>query len=142
MEITENNTNEYHTDFEIEQIDGYVNEGSGVYLLVNNQMIGCDDNPLHVYIDSEDRREYLCLNESIVYLTDLEKKSKSDPFISFVCFRTDKEVTFNVTRMESFEPYKYGTSEHTRVCMFNGGSMVLVVEYGEFKSLIQKWYNS
>lgn len=70
--ISKGDPNEYHTNFPLEQIDGYLDEGSGIYLSVNGQTLDCDGEPLFVYVDSEDDREYVCLNHSIVYLEDLK----------------------------------------------------------------------
>lgn len=66
----------------------------------------------------------------------------NNPFIQFVCLRTENEISLNITRIESFEPYNYPPEEKTftRVCLFNGGSMVLRVEYEVFSKLIVKWF--
>lgn len=73
MEITENNKNEYHSNFNINRIDGYIDDGIGVYLVVDTHILGCGNEPLFVYVDSEDGREYICLNETIIYLETLTK---------------------------------------------------------------------
>jgi hypothetical protein len=66
-----------------------------------------------------------------------------NPYYEFIDNQSGKKVSVNLARIETFEPYHI-ISENlslTRVCLFNGGVVLLKIEYTEFESIIEKWFS-
>ena len=69
--ITEGNSeNEYLFKMKLEDIEGYINFKEGVLLICKGEIL--NEDPLYVYID-EDNREYICINNTILYLDTLKE---------------------------------------------------------------------
>lgn len=66
-----------------------------------------------------------------------------NPYYEFVDNQSGKKVSVNLARIETFEPYivKCENLYLTRVCLFNGGVLLLKIEYIEFESIIEKWFS-
>jgi len=68
--------NEYHLDnVKTDQITGYIDlgEDQGVLLVSGMYAFGFGSQALYVYVDSEDSRQYVCIDDTILYLDTLEK---------------------------------------------------------------------
>ena len=72
--LSENDENEYFTHDFSEPPIKYIDVGEdGVLLIVGKYIVGCESQPIYVYQDSEmDGREYICLNDEIVYLDTMQ----------------------------------------------------------------------
>ena len=71
--ITEGNSeNEYLFKMKLEDIEGYINFKEGVLLICKGEILKFNEDPLYVYID-EDNREYICINNTILYLDTLKE---------------------------------------------------------------------
>lgn len=75
-QAVEGDDNEYHLqNIQADQITGYVDlgEDQGILLVSGSYAFGFGSKPLYVYVDSEDSRQYVCIDEEILYLDSLEK---------------------------------------------------------------------
>ena len=74
-QVVAGNDNEYHLqNVKLDEITGYVDLGEeGVLLVSGRYAFGFGSAPLYVWVDSEDNRQYVCIDDTIVYLDDIGK---------------------------------------------------------------------
>jgi hypothetical protein len=75
-QAVEGDDNEYHLEnVKTDQITAYVDlgEDQGVLLVSGMYAFGFGSQALYVYVDSEGSRQYVCIDDTILYLDTLEK---------------------------------------------------------------------
>ena len=75
-QAVEGDDNEYHLEnVKTDQITAYVDlgEDQGVLLVSGMYAFGFGSQALYVYVDSEGSRQYVCIDDTILYLDSLEK---------------------------------------------------------------------
>ena len=75
-QAVEGDDNEYHLEnVKTDQITAYVDlgEDQGVLLVSGMWAFGFGSQALYVYVDSEGSRQYVCIDDTILYLDTLEK---------------------------------------------------------------------